>query len=131
MAKSDPSTAPDFAKGGGILPVVVQDRTSGAVLMLAYMNAEAYRQTLASSRGVYYSRSRDKLWVKGEESGHFQRVRDVYLDCDRDTILLVVDQTGAACHEGYPTCFFRRVSDEGLEIVQERVFDPAEVYKDA
>jgi phosphoribosyl-AMP cyclohydrolase len=128
MAKSDPSSEPDFAKGGGILPAVVQDRASGAVLMLAYMNAEAYRQTLASRRGVFYSRSRQKLWVKGEESGHYQQVQEVYLDCDRDTILLVVDQTGAACHEGYPTCFYRRVTEEGLEIVQERVFDPAEVY---
>jgi phosphoribosyl-AMP cyclohydrolase len=131
MPPSDPTTKPDFAKGGGILPVVVQDRTSGAVLMLAYMNEEAYRQTLASSRGVYYSRSRDKLWFKGEESGHFQWVREVYLDCDRDTILLKVDQTGAACHEGYPSCFYRRVTEEGLEIVEERVFDPAEVYKNA
>ena len=130
MAISDPPISPDFAKGGGILPVIVQDRASGAVLMLAYMNAEAYRQTLASSRGVYYSRSRDKLWYKGEQSGHYQWVREVYLDCDRDTILLAVDQTGAACHEGYPSCFYRRVTAEGLEIVQERVFDPAEVYKE-
>jgi phosphoribosyl-AMP cyclohydrolase len=129
MSKSDSPNFPDFAKGGGILPVVVQDRASGAILMLAYMNREAYRQTLASSRGVYYSRSRKKLWLKGEESGHYQWVREVYLDCDRDAILLKVDQEGAACHEGYPTCFYRRVTEEGLEIVEERVFDPADVYE--
>jgi phosphoribosyl-AMP cyclohydrolase len=128
MSQSDRPTSPDFAKCGGILPVVVQDRASGAVLMLAYMNQEAYRQTLASGRGVYFSRSRNKLWYKGEESGHVQWVREVYVDCDRDAILLKVDQTGAACHEGYSSCFYRRLTEEGFEVVEERVFDPADVY---
>lgn len=96
--------------------------------MLAYMNEEAYRETLQTGRGVYFSRSRQKLWRKGEESGNVQTVREVYIDCDADTILLKVDQHGAACHEGYPTCFFRRVSHGGLEVVQERLFDPRQVY---
>ena len=128
MSKSDPSIGPDFAKGGGILPVIVQDCTTGAVLMLAYMNEEAYRQTLQTGRGVYFSRSRGRLWQKGEQSGNVQTVREVFIDCDQDTILLKVDQTGAACHEGYPTCFFRRVTGDGLQIVESRVFDPADVY---
>jgi phosphoribosyl-AMP cyclohydrolase len=110
-----------------MLPVVVQDFTSRDVLMLAYMYEVSYRQTLQSGRGVYFSRSRQTLWQKGEQSGHVQVVREVYIDCDCDTILLKVDR-GAACHEGYPTCFFRRVSAGGVEIVQERAFDPAAIY---
>ena len=128
MTSSDLPNSPDFARGGGILPVVVQDFSSGQVLMLAYMNPEAYRETLQSARGVYYSRSRRELWRKGEQSGHRQTVREVYVDCDLDTILLKVDQEGAACHEGYPTCFFRRVTEDGLQVVQERAFDPQQVY---
>ncbi len=128
MSKSDAFSGPDFAGAGGILPVVVQDGTTGEVLMLAYMNEQAYRETLQTGRGVYFSRSRQKLWRKGEESGNVQTVREVYIDCDADTILLKVDQHGAACHEGYPTCFFRRVSGEGFEVVQHRLFDPQQVY---
>lgn len=128
MSKSDPSAGPDFAKCGGILPVVVQDIASGEVLMVAYMNDQAYRETLQTGRGVYYSRSRQTLWRKGESSGNIQSVREVYIDCDADTILLKVEQHGAACHEGYPTCFYRRVAEDGLEIVQDRMFDPQEVY---
>jgi len=119
---------PDFSKGDGLLPVVVQDYSSGEVLMLAYMNEDAYRQTQASGNGVYFSRSRNKLWRKGEESGNVQRVREIYVDCDRDTILLKVDQRGAACHEGYPSCFYRRITANGHEIVQQRIFDPSTVY---
>ncbi len=97
--------------------------------MLAYMNAESYAETLATGRAVYYSRSRERLWRKGEESGNFQTVEAIYIDCDADTILLRVrQQGGAACHEGYASCFFRRVTADGLEIVGERVFDPREVY---
>jgi phosphoribosyl-AMP cyclohydrolase len=129
MSKSDASSGPDFSQAGGILPAVVQDYITGEVLMLAYMNEEAYRETLESGRGVYFSRSRRKLWRKGEESGNVQAVREVYVDCDADTILLKVDQHGAACHEGYPTCFFRRVSAAGLDVVQERLFDPQQVYR--
>ena len=121
---------PDFGKGAGMLPAIAQDAETGEILMMAYMNAESYAETLATGRAVYYSRSRNKLWRKGEESGHVQQVLGVYLDCDRDTILLKVNQLGgAACHEGYKSCFFRQVTPEGLKIVAERLFDPAEVYK--
>jgi len=122
-------TGPDFSKGGGLLPAIVQDAQSGEVLMVAYMNPESYAETLATGRAVYYSRSRHKLWRKGEQSGNVQRVRAVYLDCDLDTILLKVDQVGgAACHEGYQSCFYRQVTPEGLKVVGRRVFDPEEVY---
>jgi phosphoribosyl-AMP cyclohydrolase len=121
---------PDFSKGGGLLPAIAQDVESGEVLMMAYMNRESYAETLATGRAVYYSRSRKRLWRKGEESGNVQEVRAVYVDCDRDTILLEVKQIGgAACHEGYKICFYRQVTPEGLKVLGERVFDPAEVYK--
>jgi phosphoribosyl-AMP cyclohydrolase len=120
---------PDFDKAGGLLPAIAQDADTGQVLMLAWMNREAYEETLRTRRAVYFSRSRNKLWRKGEESGHVQQVREVYVDCDADTILLKVHQVGgAACHEGYASCFFRRVRGDGLEVVGERVFDPAQVY---
>ena len=123
------SAEPDFSKGDGLLPVIAQDIETGTVLMMAYMNAEAYAETLATGRAVYFSRSRNKLWRKGEQSGNVQKVRAVYLDCDRDTILLAVQQVGdAACHEGYQSCFFRQVTPEGLKVVGRRVFDPEEVY---
>jgi len=126
---SIPETAPDFARGDGLLPAIAQDADSGAVLMLAYMNAESYAETLSTGRAVYYSRSRKRLWRKGEESGHVQQVQAVYVDCDRDTILLKVHQVGgAACHEGYQSCFFRQVTPEGLRIVGRKVFDPEKVY---
>jgi phosphoribosyl-AMP cyclohydrolase len=122
---------PDFSRGGGLLPAIVQDAENDTVLMLAYMNEESYAETLATGRAVYYSRSRNKLWRKGEQSGNVQKVRAIYLDCDRDTILLKVEQVGgAACHEGYPSCFFRQVTPEGLKVVGRRVFDPDEVYGD-
>jgi phosphoribosyl-AMP cyclohydrolase len=122
-------SAPNFAAGSGLLPAIAQDAESGQVLMLAWMNREAFDETLQTGRAVYYSRSRGKLWRKGEESGHVQEVVGVYLDCDADTILLRVRQTGAACHEGYPTCFFRQVTPAGLQVVQERLVDPQEVYR--
>ncbi len=122
-------TGPDFAKGGGLLPAIAQDLQTGTVLMMAYMSAESYAETVATGRAVYFSRSRNKLWRKGEESGNVQRVRAIYLDCDRDTILLKVEQIGdAACHEGYQSCFFRQVTPEGLKVVGRRVFDPNQVY---
>jgi phosphoribosyl-AMP cyclohydrolase len=123
------ASGPDFSRGDGLLPAIAQDARTGEVLMLAYMNAESYAETLATGRAVYYSRSRQRLWRKGEESGNVQVLRAVYVDCDRDAILLSVEQVGgAACHEGYSSCFFRRVTPEGLETVGRRVFDPAEVY---
>ena len=120
----------DFEKSGGLVPAVAQDAATGQVLMLAWMNRAAYEETLKTGRAVYYSRSRGKLWRKGEESGHVQEVREIYLDCDADTILLKVHQVGgAACHEGYPSCFFRRVVGDSLQVVGERVFDPKQVYQ--
>ncbi|HUE69657.1 MAG TPA: phosphoribosyl-AMP cyclohydrolase [Pirellulaceae bacterium] len=123
-----PISGPDFAKGGGLLVAVAQDAATGQVLMVAWMNQEAYEETLRTGRAVYFSRSRGKLWRKGEESGHVPIVRGIYLDCDADTILLKVEQTGAACHEGYQSCFFREVTAEGLKVIAERVVDPAAVY---
>src|SRR5262245_22784907 len=121
---------PDFDKSGGLLPAIAQDADTGVVLMMAWMNKEAWEETLRTRRAVYFSRSRSKLWRKGEESGNVQEVREVYLDCDADTILLKVHQIGgAACHEGYASCFFRKITSEGFEVVGERVFDPKAVYK--
>jgi phosphoribosyl-AMP cyclohydrolase len=126
----DDSMTPDFDKSGGLVPAIAQDADTGAVLMLAWMNREAYEETLRTGRACYYSRSRGKLWRKGEESGHVQDVRGVYLDCDLDTILLKVNQRGgAACHEGYASCFFRQVEGDRLQVIAERVFDPQKVYK--
>jgi phosphoribosyl-AMP cyclohydrolase len=127
-----PATIPDFSKGDGLLPAIAQDAETGEVLMLGYMSAESFAETLARGQAVYFSRSRNRLWHKGEESGHFQDVRAVFVDCDGDTILLKVQQRGgAACHQGYRSCFFRQVTHEGLKIVASRVFDPAEAYKAA
>src|SRR6266851_2879407 len=120
----------DFDKIGGLVPAIAQDADTGEVLMLAWMNREAYEETLHTRRAVYFSRSRGRLWRKGEESGNVQEVREVFVDCDTDTILLKVHQIGgAACHEGYASCFFRRITPEGFEVIGSRVFDPAEVYK--
>ena len=120
----------DFKKSGGLVPAIAQDAHTGEVLMLAWMNAEAYEETLRTGRACYYSRSRGRLWRKGEESGHVQEVSGVFIDCDADTILLEVHQIGgAACHEGYASCFFRKVDGDKLQIVGERVFDPKVVYK--
>jgi phosphoribosyl-AMP cyclohydrolase len=124
---STADTGPDF--GHGLVPAIAQDYHSGEVLMMAYMNAESYAETVATGRAVYYSRSRQKLWRKGEESGNVQIVKSIFVDCDRDTILLKVDQIGgAACHEGYSSCFFRRVTPDGLQVEGQRIFDPATVY---
>jgi phosphoribosyl-AMP cyclohydrolase len=122
------AAGPDFSKNDGFVAAVAQDAATGEVLMLAWMNAEAYAETLRTGRAVYYSRNRRKLWRKGEESGHLQTVRAIYVDCDADAVLLKVDQVGAACHEGYRSCFFRQVTGQGLQVVAERLVDPAEVY---
>src|SRR5215472_6670476 len=120
----------DFDKAGGLVPAIAQDADTGLVLMLAWMNRDAYEETVRTRRACYFSRSRNKLWRKGEESGHVQEVRDIFVDCDADTILLKVKQIGgAACHEGYASCFFRRVDGAELTVVAERVFDPSQVYK--
>ncbi|MCE9544717.1 MAG: phosphoribosyl-AMP cyclohydrolase [Planctomycetia bacterium] len=123
-------SGPDFAKGDGLLPAIAQDAATGEVLMMAYMNAESYAETLSTGRAVYFSRSRNKLWRKGEESGNVQQVESVWLDCDADTILLKVRQIGdAACHTGYRSCFFSKVTPQGVETVGVKIFDPKEVYK--
>ena len=120
----------DFDKAGGVVPVIAQDETDGAVLMMAYMNREAFAETLRTGRVCYFSRSRNKLWRKGEESGNVQELRGLYIDCDADAILVKVRQIGgAACHEGYRSCFFRQVAGDELQVVAERVFDPREVYR--
>jgi phosphoribosyl-AMP cyclohydrolase len=122
---------PDFEKTP-LIPVIAQDVDSGDVLMLAYMNREAYDETLKTGNVCYYSRSRRRLWRKGEESGNVQKLQEIYFDCDADTLLVRVHQVGgAACHEGFKSCFFRRINRDSrtVEIVGDRVFDPAEVYK--
>lgn len=127
---SQEKVTPNFAKCEGMIPVITQDVVSGDVLMMAYMNEEAWQETLKTGRAVYYSRSRNRLWRKGEESGNVQLVKEIYIDCDADTVLIKVDQIGsAACHEGYKSCFYRRITDAGFEIVGQRIFDPNEVYK--
>lgn len=128
----DPNaTGPAFADAAALLPAIAQDAATGEVLMVAYMNQQAYDETLKTGRAVYYSRSRGALWRKGEQSGHHQVVRQVLLDCDRDTILLRVDQQGpGACHVGYRSCFFREASPEGLRVIKTKVYDPDHAYGD-
>jgi len=130
LQKSDSeNNGPNFTSDESLVPAIAQDVASGEVLMLAYMNRAAWRQTLATGEAIYYSRSRSRLWKKGETSGHVQHVREIYVDCDADTILLKVEQVGgAACHEGYVSCFFRQHVDGKLKIVGERRFDPKQVY---
>src|SRR6185437_16880765 len=126
----DPFAMIDFQKAGGLVPAIAQDADTGAVLMLAWMNREAFDETVRTNRAVYFSRSRKRLWRKGEESGHVQEVKGIYVDCDADTILLKVKQLGgAACHEGYASCFFRELRDGELTVIAERIFDPKAVYK--
>ncbi|MHC1567133.1 MAG: phosphoribosyl-AMP cyclohydrolase [Candidatus Syntropharchaeia archaeon] len=110
----------------GLIPAVAQDHETGEVLMLAYMNEEALKKTIETGIAHYWSRSRKKLWKKGESSGHHQIVKDILIDCDGDAILLKVEQIGGACHTGYRSCFYRRIDGE---IVGEKVFDPEEIYK--
>lgn len=121
---------PDFDKQGGLVPAIVQDAASGEVLMLAYMNPQAWEATLKTGEAHFYSRSRDKLWRKGGTSGHVQKVESIRLDCDVDTVLLRVEQLGgAACHEGFRSCFFREIDGHGkVRECSPRVFDPKEVY---
>ena len=124
-----PSAIPDFSRPDGLITAVAQDLATGEVLMVAHMNRAAWEETLATGSAVYYSRSRGRLWHKGEVSGNVQHIRSVRVDCDGDAVLLLVDQIGgAACHEGYASCFFREATPDGLKTIAERVFDPDEVY---
>jgi phosphoribosyl-AMP cyclohydrolase len=128
---SEQPTEPDFEKSP-LIPVIAQDAASGDVLMLAYMNREAWNETLSTGKVCYYSRSRDKLWRKGEESGNVQHVKAIFFDCDRDTLLIKVEQIGgAACHEGYKSCFFRQIdpATKAVTVIGDPVFDPKAVYK--
>ena len=119
----------DFKKEDGLIPVIIQDVSTNEVLMLGYMNREAWEKTLETKRSSFWSRSRKTLWVKGETSGHFQEVKEIYLDCDGDTLLLKVNQKGgAACHTGFRSCFHRRYEEGGWKVLGERVFEPKEVY---
>jgi phosphoribosyl-AMP cyclohydrolase len=120
----------DFQKGGGLVPAIVQDESTGEVLMLAFMNEEAFRRTLETGKAWYYSRSRDAYWMKGETSGHVQEIKEIRVDCDADAILLKVSQVGgAACHTGHRSCFYRRVEGDRWIVEGAPVFDPQEVYK--
>jgi len=119
----------NFDKMGGLIPAVVQDAKTRQVLMLAFMDAEAWDHTLKTGLASFHSRSRNSLWVKGKTSGMIQRVKEIYIDCDNDTVLLLVEQVGgAACHTGHASCFHQKVVDGTLQIVGEPVFDPREVY---
>jgi len=121
---------PNFAKGDGLVPAVVQDAETKEVLMLAYMNSESWAATLKTGKATYWSRSRQVLWMKGESSGNVQLVKNIFIDCDNDTILLQIEQLGgAACHTGYQSCFYRKLDGGDFIIVGEKIFNPEEVYK--
>ncbi|MBP1710635.1 MAG: Phosphoribosyl-AMP cyclohydrolase [Deltaproteobacteria bacterium] len=120
----------NFNKSDGLIPAIVQDAETKDVLMLAYMNRESWAATLKSGKATFWSRSRQKLWLKGESSGHVQIIKNIYVDCDDDTILLQVEQLGgAACHTGHRSCFYRKLEGGAVIVVGEKVFDPKDVYK--
>ncbi len=120
----------DFAKSDGLIPAIAQDWKTGEVLMLAYINKLSWEETLKSGNATYWSRSRNKLWKKGEESGNVQKIKEILVDCDDDTVIFKVEQIGgAACHTGYRTCFYRRIDGAGLKTVGDKVFNPEEKYK--
>ncbi len=118
-----------FDKGGGLLPAIAQDYKTNEILMMAYINEESWQKTLETGKVHYWSRSREKLWLKGESSNHVQLVKEILVDCDEDTVVFKIEQLGgAACHKGYRSCFFRQVKDNELRVIAEPVFDPEEVY---
>jgi phosphoribosyl-AMP cyclohydrolase len=121
----------NFAKGNGLLPAIVQDHDSGKILMLAYINKSSWEKTFETGEAHYWSRSRQELWHKGGTSGHVQKIKEIYMDCDQDTVLFKVEQVGgAACHTGYESCFFSKVDTNGdVTVVGEKIFDPRKVYK--
>jgi phosphoribosyl-AMP cyclohydrolase len=120
----------DFDKMGGLIPAIVQDNDTDEVLMLGFMNKQAWEVTLNTGKATFYSRTRNKLWVKGETSGNVQIVKEIRIDCDNDTVLLKIDQVGgAACHTGYKSCFYRKTENGELKTIGDRIFDPKEVYK--
>lgn len=113
----------------GLIAAIVQDSKNGEILMFAYMNREAVEKTLRGPYVTFYSRSRNKLWVKGEESGHTQEVKEVFYDCDADALLIKVDQKVAACHEGYRSCFYRKIKNGKGTVIAAKIFEPSKVYK--
>ena len=121
----------NFAKGNGLLPAIVQDLDSGKILMLAYINKSSWEKTFETGEAHYWSRSRQELWHKGGTSGHVQKIKEIYMDCDQDTVLFKVEQVGgAACHTGYESCFYQKVDTNGdVTVVGEKIFDPRKVYK--
>ena len=120
----------DFQKAGGIIPAVAQDYLSGEVLMLAYINPEAWQETLRTGRAVYFSRSRNRLWRKGEERGNVQTIKEILVDCEGDAVIYRVEQKGgAACHTGHRSCFYRKLENGSLVEQSKPLFDPEQVYK--
>ncbi len=114
----------------GLIPAIIQDSSSKRVLMMAWMNRDSIQKTIETGKTHFWSRSRKKFWMKGEESGHVQKVRDIAFDCDGDVLLIQVEQTGAACHEGYQSCFFRSVNDTGeFHITEPQLQNPEEIYR--
>lgn len=113
----------------GLIPAVMQDHKNGEVLMVAYMNKNALKKTIRTKKCHFYSRSRKKLWLKGETSGHIQRVKGIFIDCDKDCLLIKIEQVKAACHTGYRSCFYRKVAGSRLKVVGKKTFDPKKIYK--
>lgn len=113
----------------GLIPAVIQDYKNGEVLMVAYMNRESLEKTLSLGKTCFWSRSRQQFWIKGESSGHIQEVKEVFIDCDMDTLLFKVDQKVAACHTGYRGCFYRRIEGDELVVTGEKIFEEDKVYK--
>ncbi len=126
----DPRSALDFEKGNGLVTAIAQDDATGEILMVAHMNEEAFDRTVSTGEVYYYSRSRQKLWHKGEESGNTQTLKSLRIDCDGDVVLIKVEQKGgAACHTGRRSCFFRKLEGASYEVTGERLFDPSQVYR--
>jgi phosphoribosyl-AMP cyclohydrolase len=124
----DPISALDFSKAGGLITAIAVDDANGEVLMVAFMNEESFRKTLELGEAVYWSRSRSEIWHKGATSGHTQKVKSLYIDCDGDVVLMRVEQEGGACHTGRRSCFYRQAEDGDWKVVADRIFDPEEVY---
>jgi phosphoribosyl-AMP cyclohydrolase len=120
--------SPNFEKGNGLVPAIIQDYQTGKILMLGFLNKLAWEKTLETGLVHFYSRTRDKLWLKGETSGHYLVLKEIYVDCDEDTLLLKVEPKGPVCHEGYMSCFYRKLENGKLKIVEKKLYHPEEVY---
>jgi len=126
--KSSFSFEPNFEKMGGLIPVIIQDHSTNKVLMLGFMNKEAWVKTLETKLVHFYSRTRNKIWLKGETSKHYLVVKEILVDCDEDAVLFKVEPKGPVCHEGYMSCFYRKLDDGKLKPIEEKIYDPEEVY---